>query len=384
VSNNSATVPDTAASSTGGESDLASPGIRYEQQGAAALVTLDRPQALNAINDEMRAEFPGYLKSWAVDPEIYAMIIRSGNDRAFSVGGDVRELYAQGKAGTASLSLANEYKLIWLLDRFTKPTISLIDGMVMGSGVGISQFGTHRVAGENYSFAMPEVSIGFFPDVGASWFLGRLKDWVGIYLGLTGARIGRADALAFGLVSHTINADRFGEITDLVADADPIDPVLDGMHEDPGEGELVNRLEIIRHCFSASRVEEIVSRLEGLDVGGADGDWRDETLKMMGRASPISLKVTLQQLRGGAGLDLRRALQLEYHLSGQFMNGTDFFEGVRANLIDKDFTPDWQCKELSDVGDDLVESYFARAQGSDHQDDALELSAPSDADVSNA
>jgi len=384
VSNNSATVPDTAASSTGGESDLASPGIRYEQQGSAALVTLDRPQALNAINDEMRAEFPGYLKSWAVDPEIYAMIIRSGNDRAFSVGGDVRELYAQGKAGTASLSLANEYKLIWLLDRFTKPTISLIDGMVMGSGVGISQFGTHRVAGENYSFAMPEVSIGFFPDVGASWFLGRLKDWVGIYLGLTGARIGRADALAFGLVSHTINADRFGEITDLVADADPIDPVLDGMHEDPGEGELVNRLEIIRHCFSATRVEEIVSRLEGLDVGGADDDWRDETLKLMGRASPISLKVTLQQLRGGAGLDLHRALQLEYHLSGQFMNGTDFFEGVRANLIDKDFTPDWQCKELSDVGDDLVESYFARAQGSDHQDDALELSAPSDADVSNA
>jgi len=381
VNNNSDAIIDKDDANGRVVDELVTGDISFDQQGAAALVTLDRPKALNALNDGMRSEFPDHLISWASDPEIYAMIIRSGNARAFCVGGDVRELHANGLAGTALASLAYEYKLNWLLDRFTKPTIALIDGMVMGSGVGISRYATHRVAGANYSFAMPEVAIGFFPDVGATWFLSHLNNGrdaaIGTYLGLTGARLGRADAYALGLATHCIDGDKYSKILSRLGDADPVDPVLDDLHEDPGEGELMGVRHIVQHCFSAPTVEEIISRLH--ELSDEHLKWRTDTLALMGRASPISLKVTLKQLRAGRELDLRGALSLEYRLAAKFMEGSDFYEGVRANLIDKDFEPDWQCKELSDVADELVDGYFSH-----EPDEVFELGAPSDADVSNS
>ena len=356
------------------------PDIRFEKQGAAAIITLDRPKVLNALNDEMRAQFPAHLDAWAPDPELYCMIIQSANQRAFCVGGDVRELYAKGRAGDALASLEQEYKLNWRLDRFTKPTISLINGMVMGSGVGISRFGTHTVAGENYSFAMPEVAIGFFPDVGASWFLSHLVNDVdcaiGIYLGLTGRSIKRADAYALGLVTHAIDAEHFPAIIAALADADPVDPILDGLHVDPGESGLLAMKSVIAECFSAHSVEEIIGRVER--VGGEYAQWRDDTLEAMGSNSPVSLKVALKQLRLGRDMDLRRGLQLEYRLAARFMAGHDFYEGVRANLIEKDFKPAWLPPHLSDVTEAMVEEYFL-----EDENPVLKLSAPSDRDLSN-
>ena len=356
------------------------PNIKFEKQGAAAIITLDRPKVLNALNDGMRAQFPAHLDAWAPDSELYCMIIQSANQRAFCVGGDVRELYAKGRAGNAMASLEQEYKLNWRLDRFTKPTISLINGMVMGSGVGISRFGTHTVAGENYSFAMPEVAIGFFPDVGASWFLSHLSNdidgAIGIYLGLTGRSIKRADAYALGLVTHAIEEKHFPAITAALADADPIDPIVDGLHVDPGESELLTMKSVIAECFSATSVEEIIARVK--QVGGKYSQWRDDTLEAIQKNSPTSLKVTLKQLRLGRDMDLRRGLQLEYRLATRFMAGHDFYEGVRANLIEKDFKPAWLPPRLSDVTEAMVEEYFVEGENP-----VLNLSAPSDQDLSN-
>ncbi len=352
VGNEAASGPERAAGTGSAEAD-----IIFEKKGSAGVITLDRPKALNALNDAMRRSFAPYMDRWAADPEIYGVIIRSAVEDAFCVGGDVRELCAGGRDGRGAASLAQEYALNWRLDRFTKPTISLINGMVMGSGVGITRFGTHRVAGENYSFAMPEAAIGFFPDVGATWFLAHMEDEIGTYLGLTGQRIERADAFALGLVSHSIASDRFAEIENAVSEADPIDPVLDDMHEDPGPGVLAGLRETIRASFSAPTVEEIIRRVEA--VAGTHAAWRDETLSALGKNSPMSLKVTLRQMREGRRLDLRQALQLEYRLACRFLEGHDFYEGVRAHLIDKDRAPAWQPQMLSDVDDVMVAGYFA-------------------------
>ena len=189
---------------------------------AAGLVTLSRPAAHNALNTAMRSAMAAAFPRWARDPAIYGVVISSASERAFCAGGDVRELieWGRNRRDDAIRSLAQEYALNWQLDCFAKPTVSLINGVVMGSGVGISLFGTHRVAGENYRFSMPETSIGLFPDVGVAWAFARLPDEIGTYLALTGRAIGRADAYRLGLATHCVPAARFGEVAAGLADDD--------------------------------------------------------------------------------------------------------------------------------------------------------------------
>src|SRR6185295_1889291 len=189
-------------------------------EGAAGVVTLSRPRALNALTTAMRARIAEAFAAWARDPRVYAAVIVSATDRAFCAGGDVREMAECGRrdAGEARLSLAAEYALNWQLDCFTKPTVSLIDGVVMGSGVGLTLYGTHRAAGENYQFAMPETGIGLFPDDGVGWAFARMPDEIGMYLALTGRAIGRADAYRLGLVTHCLPAASFPDIMAAIED----------------------------------------------------------------------------------------------------------------------------------------------------------------------
>src|SRR5262245_10676703 len=226
-------------------------------EGAAGVVTLNRPRALNALTSAMRAEIGAAFAAWKSDPQVYAALILSATDRAFCAGGDVLEMVECGRRSLdeARRLLAAEYALNWQLDCFTKPTVSLIDGVVMGSGVGITLYGTHRVAGERYRFAMPEAGIGLFPDDGASWALARLPDEVGMYLALTGRAVGRADAYRLGLATHCIPAARFAEIRAGLSDANPVDPMLDDRHEDPGPGELEALRPAISRCFSNGSLE---------------------------------------------------------------------------------------------------------------------------------
>ena len=340
--------------------------VQINRRGAAANILLDRPATLNALTTAMRAEIGSAFPGFARDPMVYAALLKSSSPRAFSVGGDIREIssWARENPQEARRSLAEEYALNWLLECFSKPTISLIDGLVMGSGVGVSIYGTHRVAGESYVFAMPETSIGLFPDDGLAWTFARLPQRTGIYLGLTGRRIGRADAFRLGLATHCIPAARFAEIEDALAEADPVDPVLDSRHEDPGLGELDARRELIDTHFAASSVEEIIASLTSAACkGGEAADWCQGVLADLKFRSPTSLKVTLRHIREAKARDLRQTLVIDYRLACRFIEGRDFHEGVRAAVIDKDRAPRWQPDRLEDVSEAMVDRYFAPMPG---------------------
>lgn len=344
----------TADSST----DAPPEDVLIEARGSLALITLKRPRALNALTTAMRARLAEAFPRFAREAQTYCVVIQSGSDKAFSAGGDVREMVRWGREDPARAREAfrDEYTLNWLHECFSKPTISLIDGPVMGSGVGISLFGTHRVAGEKYRFAMPETAIGLFPDIGAAWPLSRMPDNIGMYLGLTGRTIGPADAYALGLLTHCIPAMRFEEIKTALADTWPVDTVLDDLHADPGPAELVPYAAHIAYCFAADSVEEIIARL-GV-VGGKARDWADGVVADLAARSPTSLKVTHRHIRNARALDLRQTLAIDYRLACRFLDGSDFYEGVRAAIIDKDGKPMWQPARLEDITPAMVADYF--------------------------
>jgi enoyl-CoA hydratase/carnithine racemase len=332
--------------------------LLVEERGSLGLVTLNRPRALNALNEAMRAKLAAAYPNFARNPQIYAVVIQSASEKAFCAGGDVRELIRWGRDDRerARKAFADEYALDWLHECFSKPTVSLIDGAVMGSGVGITQYGTHRVAGPKYKFAMPETAIGLFPDVGAVWKLSRLPDSIGMYLGLTGHAIGRADAYALGLLTHCIDPAQFEEIKAQLADTWPVDALLDARHADPGPGALPEKRETIASCFSAGTVEEIVVRLEA--VAGADREWAQGVAADLRTRSPLSLKITHRHIREAAAMDLRQTLVRDYRLAWHFLEGEDFYEGVRAVLVDKDGKPRWNPSRLEDVSSAMVDDYF--------------------------
>src|SRR5262247_2400791 len=232
-------------------------------EGAAGLVTLQRGHRRNALSTAMRAKIAEALPRWVRDPNIYAVVVASQVERTFCAGGDLRELADWGcrARARAHASLAAEYALNWRLECFTKPTVSLIDGLVVGSGVGISLYGTHRVAGENYRFAMPETQIGLFPDDGVCHAFARMPHHIGTYLALTGRAIGPADAYHLGLATHVIPAREFAAVAAAIADAEPVDQVLDSRHQPPGPGDLQPITEIVARCFGAATVEDIIARL---------------------------------------------------------------------------------------------------------------------------
>jgi enoyl-CoA hydratase len=338
------------------------PDVDIRIAGAAAVVTWQRPAALNALTAEMRDALAARMPAFARDPQVYAVIMRSACARAFSAGGDVREIasLAQSDLALALAVTAREYSLNWLLECFSKPTVSLIDGMVVGSGVGVTLYGTHRVAGEGYSFAMPETLLGLFPDVGVAHALARLPDAIGLYLGLTGRRIGRADASALGLVTHCVPAARFREIEAGLMDADPVDPLLDARHEAPGPAPIDAQRRWIAASFSAETLPEVFERLEALvRDGGEGGDFARGVLADLARAAPLSLAVTFRHIREARGLDLRQTLMRDYRLCARFLEGHDFYEGVRALLVDKDRNPRWRPAVLADVTDTMVDRCFA-------------------------
>jgi enoyl-CoA hydratase len=348
-----------AGTPAGAAADEAARDLDIETRGSLALLTLNRPRALNALNAAMRAKFADAYPRFAREAQIYAVVIEAAGGKAFSAGGDVRELVALAREDKekARRALADEYALNWLHECFSKPTISLIDGAVMGSGVGITLYGTHRVGGERYRFAMPETAIGLFPDVGTAWTLARMPDAIGMYLGLTGRSIGAADAYALGLLTHAIPAAHFAKIKAELAETWPVDPMLDALHADPGARELAPYAGLIAQCFSAPTVEEIVQRLERTQ--GDERAWAQAVVADLRARAPLSLKVTHRHIRDSRARDLRQTLQVDYRLACRFLEGHDFYEGVRAALIDKDGAPRWQPARIEDVSAAMVEDYFA-------------------------
>jgi enoyl-CoA hydratase len=327
-------------------------------ENRAALVRLNRPKALNAVTLDMIHGLSALYHRCAKDPHIYGVVMEA-EGKAFSAGGDIRTIrdWIQNDLAQADKFYAEEYQHNWLLQCFRKRHVALMNGVTMGGGVGISIFGTHRAAGEAMSFAMPETGIGFFPDIGGSWFLPRMPGMVGLYLGLTGHICDRADAYYAGAVTHCIPAAQFGAVKAAMIEGGPIDTVLDGLHGHPGEGPLEKHREPIDRIFSAASVEEIVRRLE--NEQGAWHDWARKTLAGLSKKSPLSLKVAFEQLRRGKGYKtLKEALIVEYRLAARLIRRPDFPEGIRAVIVDKDQSPKWQPATLGEVSEALVQSLF--------------------------
>lgn len=325
--------------------------------GAAAVITLDRPKTLNALTSRMRRRISDAIPVFARDPNIYAVILQSTSPKAFCAGSDVREILGLADRGIddALAEFAEEYRMNWLLECFSKPTISLINGMVMGGGVGLTGYNTHRIAGENYSWAMPETIIGLFPDVGVAHALSRLGP-TGQYLALTGRSIRRADAFRLGLASHCIDSVHFPQIAAELALANTVDPLVDGLHRDPGAGELGPYAELIDRAFRAASVEDILEQLER--ETGAQRDWAQGVITDLRKRAPLSLKVTHRHVREAASMDIKTALEADYRLARAFLADHDFREGVRAALIDKDGAPAWRPARLEDVSAVSLAPYF--------------------------
>ncbi len=328
--------------------------VRVERRGPLGLLILDAPQRLNALSPGMCEIVGDALGRWSRDEEVKAVVIKSAGGRAFCAGGDVRavaELRREGRVEEAMRFFATEYRMNWRIFRFSKPYIAFLDGVTMGGGFGISAHGRYRVATEKVLFAMPETGIGFYPDVGATYVLPRLPGEAGAYLGLTGARIGWEDMLGLGLATHTVRSERLEALETALAQADysegeeeeAVERVLESFHQPPETpAPAVERRHEIDEIFAGDSVEEILKRLSA-----APQDWAKEALAAMERAAPLSLRVTLQQMREGASLDFDAAMRREFRLTWRMLEGQTFLEGVRALLIDKDKSPKWEPPTLA-------------------------------------
>jgi enoyl-CoA hydratase len=302
------------------------------------------------------------LETWAEDPGITRVVLTAAVDRAFSAGGDIRALTELGKAGRHDEALQfwrDEYPLNAAIKGFRKPYVSLIDGIVMGGGVGISVHGSHRVAGDRFSFAMPEVGIGFFPDVGATWFLPRMPGETGVYCALTGDRFGIGDALAAGIVTHRIPSARFPALLEGLSGTVSVDAVLAAFAEPADEGPVMQRRATISRLFVGDQVEDILTALDHeAAFGRGDAEWAGKTAYTIRSKSPLSLKLALAQVRRGAAMDFAACMRTEFRIVSRVIYGHDFYEGVRAVIVDKDNKPHWLPASLPDVSAAEVERHF--------------------------
>jgi len=238
--------------------------------------------------------------------------------------------------------------------------VSLIDGIVMGGGVGISVHGSHRVAGDKFMFAMPEVSIGFFPDVGATFFLPRLPAALGIYCALTGERLDAADAVAAGVATHRVPSAQFPDLIETLCGAVPLDASLAACARPAADGPVVSRGRAIATLFTGERLEDILAALDAAGVaGGADAAFASAAAALIRTKSPTSLKIALAQVQRGSALDFAECMRTEFRIVSRVVRGHDFYEGVRAVIIDKDQAPRWQPSTLAAVSAAEVERHFA-------------------------
>ena len=330
--------------------------VLFERRGALGLITLNRPKALNALTQGMCVAMKAKLDAWEKDDEVKSVAIRGNGDRAFSAGGDIRALYESGQQKTsyALRFYRDEYVLNATIKRYPKPYVALIHGIDMGGGVGVSVNGSHRVAGETMTFAMPETGIGLFPDVGGSYFLPRCPGEIGMFLGLTGARLRTTDSLYAGIATDFVPMARWDMLLAALADGTAPDTAIAGLKDTVPDTFLAEHRSAIDRTFAHGSVEDILAALDAEHT-----DWAQDTAKTIRAKSPTSLKIAFRQIREGKKLDFDDCMRMEYRMVNRIVAGHDFYEGVRAVIIDKDNAPKWRPAELSDVSDADVDAYFA-------------------------
>ncbi len=335
--------------------------ILFEQRGCLGIITLNRPKALNSLSTNMCQLMDQALLKWADDDAVKAVIIQGAGDKAFCAGGDVKTLAQNSPEDhhRATEFFATEYVMNSRIYHFPKPYIALLDGITMGGGVGVSVHGSHRIITEKTLFAMPESAIGLIPDVGGSYFMPRLPGKLGLYLGLTGARLRGADILyaAIGtsyMTSEKIEAFVRGLAEADIADAIDVDRVIADFADDPGDAPLDEYRDLIDAAFGEETIEDIMDHLDAIDH-----EWAAKTLSKLKKMSPVSMKVIIEQILRGGELAFNDAMKMEYRIVSHIVSyQSDFYEGVRAVLIDKDQNPTWNPATIDGVTDDMVAAHF--------------------------
>ena len=324
------------------------------RDGRVGRILLNRPKLLNTLTLDMVRAMTRTLTAFRDDPHVHAVVVEGAGERAFCAGGDIRALrdgQLSGDRTGVEEFFREEYDLNLMIASYPKPYVALIDGICMGGGIGVSVHGPYRVATEHAMFAMPETAIGFFPDIGGTFFLPRLPGQLGIYLGLTGLRTTGADAVHAGFATHYVSRARLPALSAALADigvaalarfAEPLPPDT-----------MAPNLAAIDRCCSVNTIGEIAARL-----AAEPGDWAKPALDAFHHVSPAALAFTLEAFRRAANQTLRQALDAEFLLTRTTMAYPDFAEGVRAMVVDKDRQPKWSPAKVEQIDQAVVEGMF--------------------------
>jgi enoyl-CoA hydratase len=339
---------------------MSEPEVLVERRGCSGFLVLNRPKALNALNLNMVRLIAAALDEWERDEAVVRIVVTGAGGRAFCAGGDIRLLYEQGKAGDHAGQLTfwrEEYQLNRRIKRYSKPYICLVDGIVMGGGVGLSAHGAWLIAGESFVFAMPEVGIGFFPDVGATYLLPRLAHRLGLYLALTGARAGAGDAAAVGLAQAFVPSARFGELAGRLEDPESVDSIVASLAAPAPASPLLKQRDLVESCFAQEPTAQILAALAQAALAGSE--FAKTARQAMLTKSPTSQAIALRQMQIGAGLEFEEAMTEEFRIVSRICRGHDFYEGVRAVIVDKDNSPQWRPQAHEEVSKAAIDAYFA-------------------------
>ena len=348
-----------SAKSTDEDKSMDELHVLSKVDGYAGVITLNRPKALNALSLSMIREITRLLMEWKDDPDVRTIIIQSSCDKAFCAGGDIRSVYEARSKGDQDYMVAifqEEYLLNFMIHMYPKPYIALINGIAMGGGLGISIHGSHRIVTERSILAMPETNIGFFPDVGSSYFFNRCPGEIGTFLGILGESITAEDALYTGLATHrlaSLDIPGIYQALTLAQSSAEVDDILQDAAGGQSDCFLQTNRNLIDRCFGFNTIEEIFETLQQ-ESNSVVREWLKGTLKK----SPTSLKLALALLRRTKGMSLREVLALDFQVSRHCVEAHDFFEGIRALLIDKDLNPVWHPSNLADVSPEMIQGYF--------------------------
>jgi enoyl-CoA hydratase len=330
-------------------------------EGGIGRIRLNRPKAIHALTTRMCEVMSEALLNWRADPNVLAIIIDHAEGRGFCAGGDVVMLWRSGggDAEDAKHFFFAEYRLNHLLFTYPKPTIAIMDGITMGGGVGISLPCKFRIATENTRFAMPETSIGLFPDVGGGWYLPRLPGQVGEFMALTGARLDGAECHYLGLATHYVPQASLPDLVERISTSPRLNGAIGNFAVTPPDAKIAENLPAITRCFSSYRLEDVLTALKA-----DESEWAATELMTLGTKSPLSCKVSLRLMEEGASrASFEDEMRAEYALAGRVVRTHDFHEGVRALLIDKDNNPQWDPATPEDVDEEMLDVLFAPLHG---------------------
>lgn len=333
--------------------------VLFSKVGHAGIITLNRPKALNSLNLNMIREITSALKLWEHDEEVVCVIIEGAGEKAFCAGGDIRSVYAarlEGKRDYKDEIFREEYELNYYISKYPKPYIALINGICMGGGLGVSVHGSYRIVTERTVMAMPETAIGFFPDIGASYFLNKCPGQIGMFMAITGEKVNGADAIYCGLATHYVSSTGITEVrqalTRAVSSKD-VCKIIGEFSEQAPVSELSACQDLIDEIFTGKTIHDVLDKLYAAKHPKAY-----EWVRNLANKSPLSMAVAFTLLKRNKGKSLKRCLPIEFRLSQRFVEHYDFFEGIRALLIDKDNAPKWQPGHIGQVKLSDVRRYF--------------------------